>query len=191
MTSSSSVGSRSFSPLGSTRGESAGILPYHSMSTLLHLGNSTNSEGLGIECLQPSLNILGKLCVSPSKISSSSSVQVSGRTCQRSTLNLILVSLYWMEAPWLPTVLDMLADISQWCPIIKDLVMDVSVGHVLKGLSCLHVTLWLLNNVCYTNRGSLPQSVRQGIGATQASISKVYQQHWKEQEGWCAQEGEP
>ena len=41
--------------------------------------------GLWVECLQPSLDVSGKLCVSCSCISSSSSVQVSGRTCQRST----------------------------------------------------------------------------------------------------------
>ena len=66
-----------------------------------------------------------------------------------------------MEAPWLPTVLKMLADIPQWCPIIKDLIMDVSVGQVLKGLPYLYLTLWLLSDVCYGDRGSLPQSVRQ------------------------------
>ena len=47
---------------------------------------------------------------------------------------LILVVPCWMEAPWLPTVLNMLADVPQHCPIIEDLVMDVSVGHWLKGL---------------------------------------------------------
>ena len=41
---------------------------------------------------------------------------------------LILVALYWMEAAWLSTVLNMLADVPWQCPIIKDLVMDVSVG---------------------------------------------------------------
>ena len=42
----------------------------------------------------------------------------------------------------------------------KDLVVDVSVGQALKGLWYLHLTLWLLSDVCYTNKGSLPQSVR-------------------------------
>ena len=77
---------------------------------------------------------------------------------------LILVAPCWMEAPWLPTVLNMLADISQWCPIIKDLIMDVLVGQVLKGLPYLHLTLWLLSNVCYADKGSSPQSVRQWWG---------------------------
>ena len=29
------------------------------------------------------------------------------------------------------------------------------------------------------------------VGATQVSMSKVYQQCWKEWAGWCAQEGVP
>ena len=74
---------------------------------------------------------------------------------------LILVTPCWMEAPLLPTVLNILADISWWCPIRKDLIMDVSVGHVLKGLPYLHLTLWLLSIVCYTDKGSLPQSIKQ------------------------------
>ena len=73
---------------------------------------------------------------------------------------LILVALCWMEAPWLPIVLNMLADIPHKCPIIKDLVMDVSVGQALKGLQYLHLTLWQLSDVCYADKGSLPQSVR-------------------------------
>ena len=38
-----------------------------------------------VVCLQPSLDVSGKLCVSSSHIRSSSSIYVSGRTCQRST----------------------------------------------------------------------------------------------------------
>ena len=79
-----SDGSSSFSPLGPPRCGSAGILQYHSMPALLHLGNSTTFGGLGVECLQPFLDIWGKLCFLHC-ISSSSSVQVSGRTCQRSS----------------------------------------------------------------------------------------------------------
>ena len=75
--------------------------------------------------------------------------------------HLLLVAPCWMEAPWLPTVLNMLADVPRQCPIIKDLIMDVSVGKALKGLQYVHLTLWLLSNVCYADRGSLPQSVSQ------------------------------
>ena len=48
--------------------------------------------------------------------------------------HLILVAPCWMEAPCLPTVLNMLADVPWQCPIIKDHVVDVSVGQALKGL---------------------------------------------------------
>ena len=75
--------------------------------------------------------------------------------------HLILVAPCWMEALWLPTVLNMLADISQCCSVIKDLIMDVSVGQVLKVLLHLHLTLWLIRDMCCTDNGSLPQSVRQ------------------------------
>ena len=75
--------------------------------------------------------------------------------------HLLLVAPCWMEAPWLPTVLNMLADVPWQCPIIKDLIKDVSVGQTLKGLQYLHLTLWLLSDMCYADRGSLPPSVRQ------------------------------
>ena len=74
--------------------------------------------------------------------------------------HLILVAPCLMEAPWLPTVLNMLGDIPWQCSIVKDLIMDVSVGQALKGLQYLHLTLWQLSNVCYADWGSLPQSVR-------------------------------
>ena len=47
---------------------------------------------------------------------------------------LILVAPCWIEALQLPTVLDMLADLPHQCPSIKDLIMDISVRQVLKGL---------------------------------------------------------
>ena len=78
--------------------------------------------------------------------------------------HLILVAPCWMEASWLPTVLNKLADVPWQCPIIKDLVVDVSVGQALKGLQYLHLTLWQLSNMCYADRGSLPWSVRQWWG---------------------------
>ena len=65
-----------------------------------------------------------------------------------------------MDAPWLPTILS----VPQHCPVVKDLVMDVSVGQVLKCLPYLHSTLWLLSNMCCVAMGSLPQSVRQWLG---------------------------
>ena len=66
-----------------------------------------------------------------------------------------------METPWLPTFLIMFEDIPQHCPVVKDLSMDVSVGQVLKGLQYLSLTLWLLRDMCCTDKGSLPQSWKQ------------------------------
>ena len=53
---------------------------------------------------------------------------------------LILVALCRMEAPWLPAVLNMLVDIPWCCSIMKDLIMDVLVCHLLKGLPYLYLT---------------------------------------------------
>ena len=48
--------------------------------------------------------------------------------------HLVLVAPCTMEAPWLPTILNMVADVPWWCHLVKDLIMDVSVGQVLQGL---------------------------------------------------------
>ena len=85
MASSPSGGSSSFSPLGPSRGGPTGILSCHSVLALLPLGISTDPGGLGVECLQPSLDVSGKLHFYSSCISSSSFVQVFGGRCQRST----------------------------------------------------------------------------------------------------------
>ena len=78
-------GSDSLSPLGPSRGGPPGIFSFYSMPALFYFGNSTASGGLGVECLQPSLEISGKLCVSSSCSGPSCSSQVSSRTCQWST----------------------------------------------------------------------------------------------------------
>ena len=104
---------------------------------------------------------------------------------------LILVAPCWMEAPWLPEVLNMLADVPGRCPIVKDLIVDVSIGQALKGLQYLHVTLWQPRNVCYTDRGCSSSVCQAVAGATRTSMSKIYQQCWKEWAGWCARQGLP
>ena len=67
---------------------------------------------------------------------------------------LILVVPCRMEAPQLPIVLDILADIPHQCPIIKDLIIDVSAGCICKGLQLLQLTLWLLKDVCCAEKSS-------------------------------------
>ena len=80
----SSFSSGCISSLGSTGGVSVGILTYQSMSAVLPLGKSTSSGNLGVEDFQPPMDISGELCVSFPHVCSSTSVQVSGRTCQGS-----------------------------------------------------------------------------------------------------------
>ena len=69
--------------------------------------------------------------------------------------HLLLVAPCWMEAPWLPTVLNMLADVPWQCPHVKDLIVDVLVGQAFKGLQYLHLTLWLLSMTCAMQTGVL------------------------------------
>ena len=70
---------------GPSRGGNAGIFSFFSMPALFHFGNSTACGGLGVECLQLSLEFSGKFCVSSSSSGPSCSVQISSRTCQQST----------------------------------------------------------------------------------------------------------
>ena len=123
---------------------------YYILETLLHLGalgwNTFNHPWMfQVGYMFPFLALV------PLVLSKFLPEHVEGQLRQ-----LILVAPCWMEAPWLPTVLNMLADIPSWCPIIKDLVKDVLVGQVLKDLVYMHLTLWLLGDVCYTDRVSLP-----------------------------------
>ena len=81
-----------------------------------------------------------------------------------------------MEAPWLPTVLNMLADVPQHCPNIKDLIMNVLVGQLFNGLPYLHFTQCVVEtgvlflslsdigggNLCIYNKG-LP-AMLEGMG---------------------------
>ena len=80
-----------------------------------------------------------------------------------SQFRLILEVPCWIEAPWLPTVLNMLIDVPLWCPVVKDLNTDVSVDQVLKGLPLLHLNFWLLRDVSCVDKGSLPLSAS-GLG---------------------------
>ena len=107
------------------------------MPALLHLGISTTSGGLG-----------------------SGSVQVSDGTYQRSTQTVDSSGTMLDGGSLAPHSSQLLADVPWQCPIIKDLIMDVLVGQVLKGLPYLHLTLWQLSDVCYADKGSLLPSVR-------------------------------
>ena len=128
---SSSGGSGSFSPLGSSRSGPPGIFSFYSMPTLFHFGNSSASRGLGVECLhrhpwnfQVSY-VFPPLALVPLVLSKFLAEHVNGQL-----RHLLLMAPCWMEAPWLPTVLHMLADVPWQCPLVKDLVVDVLVGQV-------------------------------------------------------------
>ena len=62
-----------------------------------------------------------------------------------------------MEASWLSAV-TMLKDAPHQCSLVKYL------AKVLKGLPSLCLILWLLIDMCYENKGSLPQFVKQWQG---------------------------
>ena len=176
--------------LWSQPGGYTGILPYHSMPALLHLGNTTTSGGLGAECLQPSLDVSGKLCFSscigPLVLSKFLMEHVKGQP-----RHLILVASCWMEVPWLPTVLHMLTVILWHCPIIK------RSCHRCFGRPCAQESAKSAFNPlavqrCVLGRQGFSSSVCQALsGATQVFTMKVYQQCWMEWAGWYAQEGVP
>ena len=187
----SSHGLSHFSAMGSTRGWSAGILPYHSMPAFVHLGNTATSGDLMVDCLQPSLEVSGKLYVSSFCISSSISVQDSGRTCQQSTQTFDSGC----------TVLDggSLASHSSWHVGRHSLVLShhkrshhgcFSRPHA-QG-SALSAFNPLAAQRCVLHWQGFSSSVFQAVvGATWVSITKVYQQCWKEWAGWCVQESIP
>ena len=151
---------------------------YQSMSALLQLGKSSTYGCLGVKCFQPPLDVSGELCVS----FSSSKFQTEHVTGQ--CRHLILLAPCWMEASWFAMDLNMLADIPYWVPIVKDLIMDFLVGQVFKDLQLLHLTLWL---GCVLHRKWFCSLVCQVVaGEIEVSMTKSYQQCWKEWSRWYA-----
>ena len=92
------------------------------------------SGSLGNENFQPPLDISVEVCVSSPALVSLVLSKFLEKDVTGQFRILILVAPCWMEASWLPTVLNMLEEIPCQCPIMKDLMMDDSVGWVLKGL---------------------------------------------------------
>ena len=62
----SQVAHAAFCLWGLPEGGPTRIVSFYSMPALFHLGNSTTSGGLGVQCLQPSLEFSAKLYVSSS-----------------------------------------------------------------------------------------------------------------------------
>ena len=119
MASSSLYSPNSISPMESTGGGFFGILTYKSMSALLHLGEYATSGSLGVECFQLSLDISGELCISSSCICSPVLSEFLSEHVTGQFRLLILVSSCWMEATWLPTVLNMWKTLTHQCSFIK------------------------------------------------------------------------
>ena len=102
----------------------------------------TTSGSLRVECFKPPMDVWGMLCVSSSCKCSASSVQVSGRTCHRS-MQTPYSSGPLLDGGFLTSHSSLhAANFFSWCPTLEDLVMNVCVGLVLKGLQLLHLTLW-------------------------------------------------
>ena len=137
-----SGGSCSFLPLGPSRGGHTGIFLFYSMPALFHLGKSATSGGpLGLNAFSHPWTfqvsyVFPSPALAPLVLSKCLAEDVNSQL-----RHLILVVPCWMEASWPPTVLNMLADVPQQCPIVKDLIVDVLVDQVLKGLQYLHLTL--------------------------------------------------
>ena len=184
MAPSSSGGSGSFSHLGPSRGGPAGIFSFYSMPTLFHFGNSTASGGLGVECLQPSLVISDKLCVSSSGSGPSCSVQVSSRTYQQSTQTFMssgsmldggsLASHHSQHAGRCSLVVPSCKRSCHGC-----FSRPGTQGSVISAFNPLAA------QQCVLCRQGFSSSVYQAVaGATQKSTSRVFQQCWKEWARW-------
>ena len=146
--------------LASTWGGYVGVLTYQSLSALLHLEESTTFGSLAIECFQPSLGIWGESCVSSFYISSLILCKFLVEHVTGQLKLLVLVVPCWMGVS-LSSHSPQCIQCSLQCSIVKNIVLDVLVGWVLKDLTLLHLTFLVLRDACCTDRGSLPQSVRQ------------------------------
>ena len=184
-------GSGSFSPLGPSRGGPPGIFLFYSMPVLFHFGNSTASGGLGVECLQPSLEFSGKLRISSSSSGPSCSVQVSSRTCQWSTQTFTSDG-FMLDGGSLAS------HSSQHAGRCSSVVSHHKRCHCgcfgrpgAKGsaISAFHPLAAQHHVLC---RQGFSSSVCQAVaGTNRTSMSRVYQQCWKEWAGWCVQQGLP
>ena len=153
---------------------------------------TTASGGLGVGCLQPSLDFSGKLCVSSSGSGPSCSVQVSGRTCQQST----------QMVDSSGTMLDggsLASHSSQHVGRCSSVVSHHKRSHrgcfgrpgtqgsVISPFNPLAARQCVL---CRQGFSSLACQVVAGAPGT--STSKVYQHCWKEEwASWCDREGLP
>ena len=96
---------------------------------------------------------------------------------------LILVASCSVEASWLPTVLNMLMDVSSLVPLGKRAFRHVLFDCVLNGQPLLHLTLWIFKDHSY--RQGSPSSVSGTVAwVIWVSTTKVCQQCREEWAGW-------
>ena len=111
-----------------TWGGSLGILNYLSMSVLVHLGKSSYLWGPWGWMLSttPMTYQMSHVFSHPPLVPLVLSKFLA--ECVKGQFGLIIVTPCWMEAPWLPTVLNMFADVPHWHLITKDLTADIMVS---------------------------------------------------------------
>ena len=132
------------------------------------------------------LGLSGKLCVSSSSCSSSSSVQVSGRTCQQSTQTFdsggamldggSLASHSSQHVGRCSLAVSHCKRSHRGCFHLPG-----TQGSVISAFNPLAAEWHVLCRQQFSS--SVCQAV---VGATQMSTPKLYQQCWKEWAGWCA-----
>ena len=172
--------SSSISTLWLNRSWSVGIFMYQSMSAFLHLGKSTTSGSLWVECFQPSLvtqvsYVFPSSILVPIVLSRFLAEQIIGQVRL-----LILVAHWLMETLWLPLVFNMLEDIPYWFFITEILLRMYKLAEC--PVPCSLAAQWHV-----LQRWGLFSSVCQTVA--EATQAKVCQQCWKVWTGWCTQEG--
>ena len=118
---------------------------HQSMSASLCSGKTIISSGLGVECIQPSVDVSGNLCISSSCTNLSSVVHVSSGTCHKSIQTFYSGGIMFDGGSLASHHFQHVGRHSSLVCHHKDLIMDVSVGQVLNGLPLLPLTHWMLN----------------------------------------------
>ena len=117
------------------------------MPALLHFAESVTFGSFVVKCFQPS----SKYQVSYVFLSVVLVHVVMFKFLMEQVMGhfrlLFLVVAFWMEAFRIPTILNMLEYILCQCLIIKNLIGEASVDRVKRGLSLLHLTLWLVRDM--------------------------------------------
>ena len=136
-----------------------------------HLGKATTSGSLWVECFQPLYDIQASYVflppvLFPLVLSKILAENVIGQ------FRLFIKLAPPMVSTWCHTVLSMLVDIPHSCTVGQNLVMDLSVDQLLKGLPSLHLTLAAQRCVLY--RWGFSSWVCQAVaGVTQVSMTIV------------------